>query len=88
MTFRETIITAFQSLKMNPKRSFMTIIGIVIGIASVITIMAIGNGVNQMAKSQFKTSKSGELKAQIDFTSDTDAGMNGFTQAGCQFPAE
>ncbi|MBX4173460.1 ABC transporter permease [Weissella viridescens] len=85
MTFRETIITAFQSLKMNPKRSFMTIIGIVIGIASVITIMAIGNGVNQMAKSQFKTSKSGELKAQIDFTSDTDAGVNGFTQADVSF---
>lgn len=82
MKFRETVLTALQSLKMNPKRSFMTIIGIVIGIASVITIMAIGNGVNKMATDQFKTSKSGELKAKIDYYGyDDDAGQKGLSQA-------
>ena len=45
MKFIELLKTAWQSLKVNPKRSFLTMIGIIIGIAAVITIIALGNGV-------------------------------------------
>lgn len=40
MKFIELLKTAWQSLKVNPKRSFLTMIGIIIGIAAVITIIA------------------------------------------------
>ncbi|MBM7618051.1 putative ABC transport system permease protein [Weissella uvarum] len=81
MKFKDTVLTAFQALKMNPKRSIMTIIGIVIGIAAVITIMAVGNGVNHMATSQIKSSNKGAQNAQIGFTADDENDLDGFTQA-------
>ncbi|MFD1899766.1 ABC transporter permease [Enterococcus termitis] len=36
--------TALKSILKNKKRSFLTMFGIIIGIASVITIVSIGNG--------------------------------------------
>lgn len=78
MKFKDTIITAFQSLKINKKRSLMTIIGIIIGIAAVITIMAIGNGVNKMATDQIKGSNNGQLNADIEYIADNDKSANGF----------
>ncbi len=42
MTFLECIKMAFQSMKMNKMRSFLTMLGIIIGISSVITISTIG----------------------------------------------
>src|SRR5699024_12773631 len=47
MKFIELLRTAFQSLKTNRKRSFLTIIGIMIGIAAVITILGMGDGVKR-----------------------------------------
>ncbi|MBC6499707.1 ABC transporter permease [Weissella confusa] len=45
------IKSSWQSLISNKRRSILTMLGIIIGIASVITILSIGNGVNkQMAK--------------------------------------
>ncbi|WP_419155045.1 ABC transporter permease [Weissella minor] len=81
MKFRETVLTALQSLKMNPKRSMMTILGIIIGIASVITIMAIGNGVNKMATDQIKGSDNGQLNAKINYMDDNDESANGFDES-------
>lgn len=43
----ELIKTALQSLQTNKKRSFLTIIGIMIGIAAVITILGIGDGITK-----------------------------------------
>ena len=44
------IKSSWQSLITNKRRSILTMLGIIIGIASVITILSIGNGVNkQMA---------------------------------------
>ena len=43
----ELLRSALQSLRANPKRSFLTTIGITIGIAAVITILALGNGVKK-----------------------------------------
>ena len=44
MNFINTIITALKALKRNPTRALLTTLGIVIGIAAVITMMEIGNG--------------------------------------------
>ena len=44
MNFFNTIITALKALKRNPTRAMLTTLGIVIGIAAVITMMEIGNG--------------------------------------------
>lgn len=53
MKFIELLRTAFQSLKTNRKRSFLTIIGIMIGIAAVITILGMGDGVKKTMYDKF-----------------------------------
>ncbi|MFW4406832.1 ABC transporter permease [Lactiplantibacillus paraplantarum] len=67
MIFLELIKTAWQSLRTNPRRSILTMVGIVIGIASVITIMALGNGVKREILSQFKLTSNGNQTTEIDF---------------------
>jgi len=44
MLFTETIRVAFDALRANKMRSLLTMLGIVIGIGSVITMVALGNG--------------------------------------------
>ena len=53
MKFIELLRTAFQSLKTNRKRSFLTIIGIMIGIAAFITILGMGDGVKKTMYDKF-----------------------------------
>ena len=43
MNFLNTIVTALKALKRNPTRALLTTLGIIIGIAAVITMMEIGN---------------------------------------------
>ena len=47
MTFFECIKMAFASMKMNKMRSFLTMLGIIIGISSVITISTIGKSLEK-----------------------------------------
>ena len=51
MTFLECIKMAFTSMKMNKMRSFLTMLGIIIGISSVITISSIGNTIKKTVNS-------------------------------------
>ena len=44
--FLENIRLAFTSLKANRSRTFLTMLGIIIGIASVIAIMTVGNSLS------------------------------------------
>ena len=44
MQVRELIVSSFRSLISNKRRSILTMIGIIIGIASVITILSLGDG--------------------------------------------
>ena len=44
MRFISTILTSLKSLRRNPTRTLLTTLGIIIGIAAVITMMEIGNG--------------------------------------------
>lgn len=51
MNFLESIRLAFSSISVNKMRSFLTMLGIIIGISSVITITTIGNSVKQTISS-------------------------------------
>ena len=47
MRFRETFIVALEALSANKLRSFLTMLGIVIGVAAVIAMVALGRGAQQ-----------------------------------------
>lgn len=51
MTFFECIKIAFSSMRMNKMRSFLTMLGIIIGISSVITISSIGSTIKKTVSS-------------------------------------
>lgn len=44
MNISESFVSALQSVRANKMRSFLTMLGIIIGISSVITIVSIGRG--------------------------------------------
>lgn len=54
MNFSESLKQAFESLKANKLRSVLTMLGIVMGVFSVITIMAIGSAAEAYMNSQFE----------------------------------
>jgi len=54
MSFLESIRQALDSLKANKLRSILTMLGIVMGVFSIITIMAIGNATEEYINSQFE----------------------------------
>src|SRR6516225_1868183 len=47
LKFREEVLLALDTLRKNPLRSALTILGIVIGIATVITVSSVINGLNE-----------------------------------------
>ena len=68
----ELIKSAIQSLKANKKRSFLTIIGIMIGIAAVIAILGIGDGITKTMYDKFgNNAKQGQQTTEKLFRHDT-----------------
>lgn len=63
MNFLESVKMAFSSLAINKLRSFLTMLGIIIGISAVITITTIGNSISKTLSSTFD--QIGELKLTI-----------------------
>jgi len=57
----ETLRTAFQSITLNPTRTFLTMLGIVIGIGSVITLLSIGQAVERFIEGEFNSLGAGLL---------------------------
>jgi putative ABC transport system permease protein len=53
MSFSENIRIAIRGLSANKLRAALTMLGIMIGVAAVITLMAIGDGVNRFVTDQF-----------------------------------
>ncbi len=66
MLFSETIAVALASLRANKLRSFLTMLGIVIGIAAVIAMIALGNGAQRSV--QDRISALGTTLLQVDAT--------------------
>ena len=50
MLLSETILVALSSLRANTMRSLLTMLGVVIGVAAVIAMVALGNGAQQAVK--------------------------------------
>ncbi|SJX70604.1 ABC transporter, permease protein [Enterococcus faecium] len=64
--------SAWKAIKNNRKRSVLTMIGIIIGISSVITILAIGRGFERDTVKNLTKSDSKNVEVQLNFTpSDT-----------------
>ena len=82
MRISELLRTALRSLRANKKRSFLTIIGIMIGIDAVITIMGIGDGITQTMYDKFgNNTKRGQQSTEIYYLPDNEnSTVNGFTQ--------
>ncbi|MDE6662949.1 MAG: ABC transporter permease [Lachnospiraceae bacterium] len=67
----EYIKIALMNIKSNKGRSVLTMLGIIIGISSVIMIMAIGNGVRGQINDELESIGSGLIELYLDTTLDT-----------------
>ena len=67
----EYIKIALMNIKSNKGRSILTMLGIIIGISSVIMIMAIGNGVKGQINDELESIGSGLIELYLDTTLDT-----------------
>ncbi|MBQ9334892.1 MAG: ABC transporter permease [Lachnospiraceae bacterium] len=74
-TFREYIESAIKNIRSNRLRTLLTMLGIIIGIASVITIITIGGGVKEYVQKQFDSAGS----RMIDVFLRSDITEQGFT---------
>ena len=64
MLFSQNILTALRGLMANKLRSALTILGIVIGVAAVVALMAIGNGATSSITSRIQSNGSNLLNIQ------------------------
>ncbi|PTH05079.1 ABC transporter permease, partial [Staphylococcus capitis] len=76
------LVVSFKSILKNKRRNIFTMIGIIIGIAAVITIMSLGNGFKKTAADEFSDSGAGKNSAIISFMTSSGEGTkeNPFTQ--------
>ncbi|MDS1011606.1 ABC transporter permease [Staphylococcus epidermidis] len=65
--FSNILSVAFRSILKNKRRNIFTMIGIIIGIAAVITIMALGNGFKKTTNEQFDDAGAGKDQAMITY---------------------
>ena len=54
MDFSEIFVSAFEAIRINKVRSFLTSLGIIIGVASVILLISLGTGLQKSITSQFE----------------------------------
>ena len=64
----EYIKIALMNIKSNKGRSVLTMLGIIIGISSVIMVMAIGNGVRGQVNEELESIGSGQIAIYVDST--------------------
>lgn len=64
--FKEYIKIAVMNLKSNKGRSILTMLGIIIGISSVIMIISIGNGVTEQVNGELNEMAGGQIYLYID----------------------
>ncbi|MDR2660980.1 MAG: ABC transporter permease [Lactobacillaceae bacterium] len=82
MQIRELFVSSFRSLISNKRRSILTMIGIIIGIASVITILSLGDGARLAMLKNLEASSNGQQSTEINFVSTNfdDQNIAGFSQ--------
>ncbi len=65
MKISESFSMAFQNIKSNKMRSFLTMLGIILGISAVMVIMALGNGMQIYMEDQFSSLGSDTLSVSV-----------------------
>ena len=65
MKLSESFSLALQNIRSSKMRSFLTMLGIIIGIAAVMVIVGLGNGMENYMTSQFQTMGTNTLTVQI-----------------------
>jgi putative ABC transport system permease protein len=83
--FRETLLLALRSIRRNVLRSSLTILGIVIGIAAVITLVTLGGGATVQVANQIKSLGSNLLSVR---PGQQPRGAGGVRQAARLFEAK
>jgi ABC-type antimicrobial peptide transport system permease subunit len=68
MSLLNTLRTALQGIASNKLRSALTMLGIIIGVASVIAMLALGNGARQEVESSFRFLGSDEIQIGMERT--------------------
>ena len=69
MNFFGILRIAFKSLARNKTRTFLTMLGIIIGVAAVITMIAIGQGAKKMVDDQISTMGTNVIMVMSNFSS-------------------
>ena len=67
MNLMESFLTALDSLLANKLRATLTMLGVIIGVAAVIALMAIGNGVNAEVTSEIQAFGTNLIQISTDF---------------------
>lgn len=73
MNFYVNFRSAFKAINNNRKRSILTMIGIIIGVSSVIAILAIGRSYERQTIESLTKSDNGKIQAQILFNPNDDS---------------
>ncbi|MDP4110154.1 MAG: ABC transporter permease, partial [Bacillota bacterium] len=69
MNFYQSFLMAFKSITNNKVRSFLTMLGIIIGVSSVITLVSVVQGTQKTVMEQFE--KMGTNKINVNYWSDS-----------------
>ena len=67
MNLSESFLTALDSLLANKLRSVLTMLGVIIGVAAVIALMSIGNGVNASITGEIQSIGTNLISVSTDF---------------------
>ena len=67
-TFGEYIKSALSSIRNNKGRSFLTMLGIIIGIAAVLTVLIIGDGMKATVNSEMDSIGATTISVSLDNT--------------------
>lgn len=68
--FREILKMSFQSMRVNPLRTLLTMLGVIIGTAIVIVVLSIGAGVEALILSQLSSIKPESLYIEVQIPSE------------------
>ena len=71
MRIYELFVSALRSLWANKRRSILTMLGIIIGIAAVITILSLGDGVRVETLKSLQADSSGRQSSEINFNTES-----------------
>ena len=79
MNWMQTVRMAFKSILNNKVRSILTMLGIIIGITSVVTIVSIGNGLKaDVMEAANEQSNTVVIQTNTEEVSDTEAITGGY----------